>query len=118
MTDQLKKTDGTVLSIALEELLPTITGHKIINRLLDGTYHVQTIGEPQKEVNFIVYADKPNMNTINNIWHTGDKLRAEYEGDYFQGYLSNEPKWGVTIPGDEPVYNTQLNIMVTEEGSI
>ena len=69
MSDQLKKLDNSSLSIAIEDLVTGLNVHQITNRLLDGTYHIQSIGEAQKEISFTCYSykgDKELMRILHN----------------------------------------------------
>jgi len=63
------------------------------NKLLDGSYHIQIIGEPLKYIEFTVIANQYQVEKIDLIETVGERLKLiEYNNAYIG--LINEPiKW-------------------------
>lgn len=115
--DRLIDIDGTTRSVAIDALIPRLDGIKIKNLLLDGTYHIQTIGEPRKEIDFICYAEYGDMMEINRREFEGESFTVEYEGRSYTGKIYELDEWDVEIDHEagERVYKTEIKVVVETE---
>jgi hypothetical protein len=99
------------------ELYDTIT---IENKLIDGTTHIQIIGEPAKYLTFEVLANHNQTSDINEAQSTGEKLKLTVYDVYYIGFIS-KPAWErFSSRNPNPTkrfYVSEVRIDVTEEGS-
>ena len=54
--------------------------------------------------------------SINSAWFIGELLNLDYEGTRYTGLITANPKWKIHVEGLNPVYVTELNMAVIEEG--
>ena len=107
------------MSVAIESLIPRLDGIEIPNVLLDGTYHIQTIGTPRVEVDFICYSPYSEMLAINNKKFNGEPFRIEYEGEYYIGKIKDLKGWNIKIDSEiNRIYQTTIILVVSDSGVV
>lgn len=118
--DRLLDSNNQEISIAVDGLIRNAKGIVVSNQLLDGSYHTQSIGDPNIEIEFTCYTNTTQRNDIQLSWFEGQLLRLEYEGDYYLGRIKNEPMFSIHIDDftTERVFAARLTLSITEEGSI
>lgn len=123
MIIRLYNSDDILLSIGFRGMSPLMIDSIIIqNKLLDGTFHTQTIGDGQKYFTFEVLCDEVQAELVNSAYSTGEILRLEKDSMYYNGYLSTKPEWGRQTPRlptkTSRWYIASIKFTVSEEGSI
>lgn len=90
--------------------LPATEGNKIVSRLYDGTYHVQTIGTPAEcaDINIVV-TSQDMLRVVNAAEAAGDILIAHYKGVDYAGYIENRVSWQHIARGQ--VYTGSLRFL-------
>ena len=118
--DRVEDLFENVLSVAIYDLFPSLKGHQIKNRLLDGSLHIQTIGKPSKYVSFRCVTDDNSMNTINQMEFCGQEVRVFYDNKYYIGLIDRLSNWQEEIFGevDTRLYTANISVIVKEEGTI
>lgn len=95
-TDQL-------ISDEITEVKPVQEQTQVVNRLLDGSWHVQTIGQPRHsyELEFVVTGDKREQ--IDGIASAKNLVRLERHGEIYTGIIRDEgPGWDQVIGSTDP----------------
>lgn len=118
--DRLEDLVGNILSIAIYDLIPSLIGNRIKNKLIDGTMHVQNIGEPTKYISFECASGFDNMNKINEIDFSGQPIKVFFDNKYYVGLIDNLDQWRIKLFGefDSRLYSANITVAVSEEGSI
>ncbi len=117
-TDRVENLQEEVLTEAIYNLIPVLDGHKIRNKLLDGTLHIQTIGNPLKLVSLKIVSNGAGVEKINNAEFIGEPLKIFYDGDYYIGMIDSIKEWQEELFGekDTRLYSTNIIVAVSEEG--
>jgi len=109
-------------SVLLTEIVSSATYKpdviEIVNRTLDGSYHIQTIGSAGGKVDVIAYFDHVNKLLLDTIKSTGDTIRVIFDGRYYVGLIEGELSWNRLGNQDDPIFGTQFNLLVTSQGVI
>lgn len=118
--DRLEDLFNNELSIAIYDLIPSLNGNRVKNKLLDGTLHIQTIGKPSKYVSFRCVTDDNSMNTINQMEFCGQEVKVFYDNKYYIGLIDRLSNWQEEIFGevDTRLYIANISVIVKEEGAI
>lgn len=90
---------------------------EVKNRLLDGSWHIQTLGDPAKsfELEFIVCATA--QETIDALAADKTPLRLERHGKSYVGIIDGNPDWDQLIGSTDParaMYRCRIVLLVTE----
>lgn len=118
---QLRNSSGDPLSLAIKNLSPEKReGQVVKNRLIDGTYHVQSIGTPARSRDFKILANENQVDEINNAEAIGNLLTLEIDGIIYNGFVDSQPSWERFtmrhITPDKRLYTTDLTINIVSGG--
>ena len=119
---QLTNLSSEVLSTRIRNLSPMEYDVIMIeNKLLDGSMHLQTIGDPQAYKTFEILCNDPQVALINQAWYLGQQLKLIEDDKYYIGFIT-KPDWQrFNYRHPEPnyrYYTASARINITEEGSI
>lgn len=96
---QLKNAVDVILSRFIQEITPlSYDSIKIKNRLLDGTFHTQTIGEPQPFVDVEIYVNEIQLDAINIAQAHGEQLILLSDVNEYIGFIDEPIQWIRKIP--------------------
>lgn len=117
----LENLQGDRLSRGIKDLSPiqydTI---QIKNKLLDGSYHIQTIGEPMKYITFEILSNHNQVDLLNIAEYKGEELKLIIDNRYYIGILDNRLEWSrisVRYKNSTNVYYTSnIKFNVSKEG--
>lgn len=91
---RLETSSGEVLSKILKEVSPTkYSSNKQVNRLLDGTYHVQIIGDPLKHKEGIIISSHNQANKLNELIDQGSPLVLYFLEKKYIVYVEEPISW-------------------------
>lgn len=91
---KLETLEGVVLSRILKEVSPIIyTSNKQVNRLLDGTYHVQIIGSPIKSTEGTIISSHVQVEKLNQLIDQGTPLVLFFLDKKFLVYVEEPISW-------------------------
>lgn len=118
---QLEDISGAKLSRGIRNLSPIkFDGIKIKNRLLDGTYHIQTIGDSMKYIEFEILSNSSQVDIINKTEDIGGKLKLIIDNKYYIGYLNEELDWQrITMRyknKNDTFYTSKVRLNIESEG--
>lgn len=117
---KLKDINNNIITREISNVLPDIDIIKIKNRLIDGTYHLQTIGNPQKMLNIACNVSENGKSLIDNAYIIDKPLILEWYGKYYIGLIFSKPQWNIYVKGNnnKRIYGVELIIAVSGEGAI
>lgn len=116
---KLESLNGEPLSYICKELSPVkYETIQKTNKLLDGTYHIQTIGEPLKFIEFTVIAREKQAEKINELESIGELVRLTDIDRVFIGYLGNRVEWKRLTVGykdrNRRLYEGRVTLIIKE----
>lgn len=119
----LKTIDGSELSKTVKIKGPIKrTGIQIKNKLLDGTDHIQVIGDSSRSISIGILADEDQCNIINYNQAMGVKVTFELEDKYYTCLIDARPEWerySQYYPkASDRYYAATLNLLIQEEGNL
>jgi len=110
------------LSKGIKSLSPVLyDGIKIENTLLDGSLHIQTIGEPQEYINFDVLANHNQVDDINYLNSLGGQLKLIVDDKYYIGHLYVSGWERVTVRHTNELnrlYTSNVKLVISQSGVV
>lgn len=88
---------------------------KVENRLLDGSFHIQTIGKAADILDVILFARNETVKKrVDEAEGRGEKLRIIVESKYWEGVIRKSLSWEKAAG----TYKTVFEFLVTNTGSV
>ena len=114
--------DDYSLSLGIRSLSSlTYDANQLENRLLDGSFHVQTIGEAAQYFEFEILANQNQVDKINLAHSISENLKLIIDSKEYTGIIS-KPKWNpVTKRYKNESYRyfvSSIRFDVIEEGTV
>ena len=93
---------------------------QVENRLLDGSLHIQTIGEPLKTISIEVLVTEINAINIDRIENIKEEIYFFKGTKRYQGIIRNPITWTKRsmYTGDTTKYSGEIEFVILEEGTI
>lgn len=99
----------TPYTVATED----IEAIKVENRLLDGSYHVQTIGVPATILVVRLHVSRENKHYIDQAAGLGQPVKIVENGVSWLGYIRQS---NLSWKRISKMYKTEFTLLVTEKG--
>lgn len=111
---------GEILSKICKEVSPPkYEGIQKKNKLLDGSYHIQIIGEPLKYIEFTVIANQYQIETIDLIETVGELIKLIEHDRIYIGLIDGRIDWTRITQGykdrSRRLYEGKIKIYIKEE---
>lgn len=111
------------LSKGIKDLSPIqYESIQVKNKLLDGSYHIQTIGDPASYIEFVILSNHNQVATISQAQAIGEALKLIVDDKYYIGLLDDRPQWKrITMrykDADNIYYTSPIRININEVGDI
>jgi hypothetical protein len=91
---RLETTNGEVLSKILKEVSPMrYRTNRQVNRLLDGTYHVQIIGSPLRSMDGTIISSYNQVEKLNELIDRGTPMVLLFEDKKYLVYIDEPVDW-------------------------
>lgn len=91
---RLETSSGEVLSKILKEVSPVMySSNRQVNRLLDGSYHVQIIGSPLKSIKATIISSHNQADKLNELIDLGTPLILLLPSLQYQVYVDEVINW-------------------------
>lgn len=91
---RLETSNGEVLSRILKEVSPMkYASNKLVNRLLDGTYHIQIIGRPLRSIESTIISSHKQADILNELIDQGTPLVLVFLGEKYLVYIDEPIQW-------------------------
>jgi len=91
---------------------------EIKNRLLDGSYHVQAIGDAGTLLDVVAHLTKAEKLVFDNIKRIMDPIRVTFDGRYYVGVIDGELSYERLINTWDPMFTVTFTLLVDEEGVV
>lgn len=91
---RLETSSGEVLSTILKEISPIqYASNKQVNRLLDGSYHVQIIGSPLRSMDAAIVASHSQAEILNLLADQGTPLLLRFINKKYMVFIEDAVQW-------------------------
>ncbi len=120
---RLENSQNKVLSRGIKDISPIqYESIQVKNKLLDGTFHIQTIGDPLKYIEFEILSNHDQVDLINKAEHQGEPLKLILDSKYYKCLLEEKPDWQrITMRYKESknrYYTAKIRLNINEEGIV
>jgi hypothetical protein len=95
----------------IRDAIPNKIGAKTVNRLFDGTWHVQTYGDASDVLELVVFADQTGLRRLNQAQAEGEMLKVEVLNEDFYGTIEDKIPWRESGPG---YYQATFTLLIIE----
>lgn len=118
---RIETLEGLILSKVCKEVSPPKYENIVKkNKLLDGSYHIQIIGEPIKYVEFIVIGNQLQIEKIDLMEVIGEPLKLIEHERIFVGLIDNKVDWKRLTVGfvdrNKRLYEGSIKLIITNVG--
>lgn len=106
-----------LISEIVETTKPIQETTEVVNALLDGSWHVQTVGSPRHSFDLEFYVDGNETDNINSYAAAKNRLRLVRHGKTYYGIISGNPAWDQVVKAPQPErarYRCRILLLVTE----
>lgn len=111
MTKGIYTTANELISPYVKEAYPVLEITQITRRLLDGSWHIQTIGKAGKRLKIAMSTYEEGKNTIDTIQETGGIVKVVNKDKIWTGYIDTVD-WEYVFKG---LYNADMQLLVIAE---
>lgn len=102
------------LSIITNNISPiTYDDNTVKRKLLDGSYHIQTIGKAAKTISMNVFSKVDQINRINKMQAEGVKFVLLDGKKEYVAYLDKVLNWKIEVKGDDPIYSAAGTFLIS-----
>lgn len=118
---RLETLSGSRLTLICTNVsLPKHDVLQVENRLMDGSLHIQTIGQPLKIINLEVLATEINAEKIDEMQAIAEELYFLKPPKKYLGIIRKPMSWVKKGPyiGDDTKYLGEIEFVILGEGSI
>lgn len=117
---RLETSAGEVLSKILREVSPIqYSSNRQINRLLDGSYHVQIIGSPSRTMEGTIVSTFNQAEKLNSLIDQGSPLLLVFLEKKYLIYIDENIQWKrISFANgdmDRSLFEGKLKILIKEE---
>lgn len=120
MSTILYNSTGDIITNLVSDVLPTVDTNKISNRLLDGSYHIQSIGSDIMQINIVCHLTEAGKSILDRCYATDEPVKLVFYNTYYVGLIMDAPKWVKAFRGDllRRRYTASFSMVVSEEGVV
>lgn len=111
----IKSMTGELISDHIRDAVPAYERKKIENQLLDGSFNVQTVGDPFRILNVTTLGNQETTDRLNYAEAIGEKIRVEVLGKRFDGWIRSQISWSESAVN---YYEGDFVLLVDFEGAI
>jgi hypothetical protein len=117
---RLETSSGIVLSKILKDVSPiTYSSNKQVNRLLDGSFHVQILGNPLRRMEGTIISSFNQAEMLNSLVDQGTPLLLTFLNKKYMVYIDESISWErinfAHGDMDKSLFQGKLKIVIKEE---
>lgn len=109
MNNVLKDVNNKRLADVLT-FVPGLEQNKVINRLYNGSYQIQTIGNPASYFDVEIFIYRTEMDLINLAEARAEVLLVSYNGLTYVGCIEAPVQWDPVIKGES--YKGKIKFLI------
>lgn len=107
--------NNNLITSLITSIVSNLDVNHITNRLLDGTYHIQTVGDAIKVISVTCHVYKEKKNILDGLFVRCEPIKLLQNGKYHTGLIGDDLKWRISANSTPPLYETTFNIYVKNE---
>lgn len=117
---RLETSTGLVLSKILKEVSPIeYSSNKQVNRLLDGSYHVQIIGNPLRKIQGVIISTFNQADLINSLVDQGTPMVLIFLDKKYSVFIDEGISWKrinfAHGDKDRSLFESKVTMVIKEE---
>lgn len=117
---RLETSSGIVLSKILKDVSPiTYSSNEQVNRLLDGSFHVQILGNPLRRMEGTIISTFNQAEMLNSLVDQGTPLLLTFLNKKYMVYIDESISWErinfAHGDMDKSLFQGKLKIVIKEE---
>lgn len=117
---RLETSSGIVLSKIFKDVSPiTYSSNKQVNRLLDGSFHVQILGNPLRRMEGTIISTFNQAEMLNSLVDQGTPLLLTFLNKKYMVYIDESISWErinfAHGDMDKSLFQGKLKIVIKEE---
>lgn len=116
--DQLKTMSNAPAALFVKRAVEGRDGLKLSNRLLNGTYQYQTIGDAVKTFEIECYTNEALHKSLIDYEWQGIQIKLIKGGRYYIGLIQDPPETQVYLSSEPITYLERLTLTVDSEGAV
>lgn len=111
MEDGIYTLSNNLITDHIRDAIPNTEAAKTVNRLYDGTWHVQTYGEGSPILELNVWGDLTAIKRLNLAQAGGELLKIVAVGEAWTGAIEDKISWRESAPG---YYQGSFTLLIIE----
>lgn len=116
MITKLYNINDDLLTDIVEQSIVNLQPIHIINNVLDGSPHIQVIGDPSKNIDIACLIYEPFKTQLDNIYARGEPVKLVKQGKWYKGLITEFGKWELFSIGQ--LFSIEFKLVVSSEGVI
>lgn len=100
------------LNLRIINVAPSYIKNETVSNLLDGTFHIQTIGARAKKLNIEVVCSFTVLNELQDYADEKERMTVTYLGLTDIGVIVGQPSFDLLLPGTDPLYRVNFEVVV------
>ena len=111
--DRIEDLNSVEICDVVMDLFPAYDTLTIKNRLLDGSYHIQTVGQKVQTVDFTCVCNHAGMLRLNSAEADVEPIKVYYDDDVYIGVIDQLGAWNEAVLGEKEdrYYSTRLRLV-------
>lgn len=108
----IKNSYNETLDLRVIDVRPTYEKNETVGNLLDGTWHVQTVGSRAQRLGVEVVCTFTVLDEIQGYADTKEELTITYLAREATGVIIGQPQYELLLPGLDPLYRVNFDVAV------
>ena len=108
----IRNSFSEILDLIIIEVTPTYVKNETVSNLLDGTWHIQTIGSRAQKLRVEAICSSTVIDELQGYADTKEQLTVTYLGVTVSGVIIGELWYELFAPGVLPTYRTMFEVAV------
>lgn len=110
--------NGNLITKLVQTATSRPDGIEIVNKTLDGKFHVQTVGESATLLDVVVHITKDEKQIFDTHKREMSEVKVIFDGMYYIGLIQGTPNSNRKRFAEMPMWEVTFTMMVNEEGVV
>ena len=108
----IRNSYSEIIDLIIINVTPTYVKNETVSNLLDGTFHIQTVGDRAQKLGIEAVCSFTVLDEIQGYADTKEQLTITYLGITKTGILIGQPNYELILPGANPTYRINFELAV------
>ena len=100
------------LNLRIIDVAPSYQKNETVSNLLDGTWHIQTVGARAERLNIEVVCTFTVLKELQDYADEKERLTVVFLGLTKVGVIAGQPSFDLLLPGTDPLYRVNFEVVV------